>query len=223
MIGKIGKHRCPRCKSQLWFNSDDAFKESIKKPYLYCPVCYVPYKITLHEKKRRVVAVKKLEQQVEIPITVKQPNGGESIIYEKSISDNDFESLKKAIEVIKNMMKFYKLTALRDALPSFGYYYGIVDFETGMEYGTYAPLPSSSDVLSNIVERAGYYAFVTIYNLYHRYPFQVRQLICRYGIESVLKYMSTVCPQCQMVIPLEMAMCPYCKFWLQVDTSLQGK
>ena len=195
---RIKEHRCPRCKAKIWFNSDEAFEESMKKPFLTCPICFAPYKINLDEKKE-IAAVERLEQQVKIPILVTHPNGDKWIAYEPSIPDNDFKLLNQAVQLIK----LCNLRAFLEGFSGVGFYYGIDNF------GVYVPPPSSDGFLeTDILDKASY----IIVTLYHNYPFQVRQILRRYKKENLLGPVSTICPICKSVIPqTRIDNCPFCQ------------
>ena len=206
---RIKEHRCPRCKAKIWFNSDEAFEESMKKPFLTCPTCFAPYKINLDEEKK--IIVEKLTQQVNIPIEVTHPSGDTWNVYEPSITDKDYELLENAVKLIKNVKTWAVLDGILGGFGDVGLYYGMFDSMSGMGWGIYAP-PPSSDAVDAVMEQSLFTAFSELYRLYHIYPFQVRQILTRCGIEKVLVYMSTTCPKCNMVIPTDrIDNCPFCK------------
>lgn len=195
---KIKEHTCPRCKAKIWWESDDKYKEDMKKTFLTCPICFAPYKINIDEEKNEIT-VEKLEQQVNIPIEIKHPNGDKWIAYEPSISDNDFKLLNQAVQLIE----LCKFRAFLDGFSGVGFYYGIDNF------GVYVPPPSSDGFLeTDFLDKASY----IIVTLYHNYPFQVRQILRRYKKENLLGFVSTICPICKSVIPQSrIDNCPFCQ------------
>ena len=211
---RIKEHRCPRCKAKIWFNSNDEFEESMKKPFLTCPTCFAPYKISLDKGEKKLI-VERLTHRVDIPIEVKNLRGETWTVYEPSITDNEFQTLKKAVGTLKYIKNYTILDGILSGLGGIGFYYGFVDPMTGMGWGTYAPPPSSDALDYFIYKKLNenlFRAASELCKLYNTHPYQVRKILKRLGMEKVLDYISIVCLKCGMVIPMERAgNCPFCR------------
>jgi len=192
---KIEEHTCPRCKAKVWFTSEKNFEEAIKKPFLLCPICYVPYKINLDEN-NRIVSVERLTEQVNIEITVTLSND-KWIVYEPSMPDNVYDSLIATIKLLNS--------AEQQARPSL-----ITAFQAAFGNPMTAMFWDQRNKQES--EYFGKQALLSLETIYSTYPFQVKQILTKQGLGRYLNPLSTICPKCKSFIPRSrINNCPFCK------------
>ena len=192
---KIKEHNCPRCKAKIWFTSEKDFEEAMKKPFLICPICYVPYKLNLDEN-YKIVSVERVAKQVDIEITVTGPNSKWNV-YEPAMPDNVYNSLISIIKLLKLAEQQARPSVLGMVQTLFG------DPMSAMFWD------QRRKQLSEYSEKQALPNLEVIYSIY---PFQVKQMLTRQGLGKYLNLLSTICPKCKSVIPKSrINNCPFCK------------
>lgn len=84
---KIGKFKCPRCRTQQWFETIEALVEA--KDMDFCIECFLPLKLTVE-----VDQVKAVERLTNVSYPGEQP-----------ITDEDYFLLKKSVDSYKGIVK----------------------------------------------------------------------------------------------------------------------
>ena len=183
-------YKCPRCKTEIRFISEKHFEEEKKKkPFLTCPTCFLPYKINLDVKNRKV-SVERLKEQVNIEAQVDKWT-----ISEPSMPDAIYKRLDRAINLLKlaEDQTHKALTTIQALFDPMSAMFWEQSFQRDHESYKNKALP-------------------VLEELYNIYPFQVRQILTNKKLTQYLDAFSTTCPNCKMVIPKgRVGNCPYCK------------
>jgi phage FluMu protein Com len=84
---KLGKWKCPRCKTTQWFKSEEAFEEALKKGFDSCIECFAIVKISMEGKKLKVERFHKRRYTK----------------YEQQLTDEDYDLLKRTVGLLKGL------------------------------------------------------------------------------------------------------------------------
>ena len=156
---KFGKHKCPRCGTKQWYETEEDFNNALKKSFTTCVECFAPLKLTVDRKK---VKVQRLYSQ-------------EYSEGEPAITDEDFKLIKNTIGAIKGLeMMQSGMGMIETGSVLEGDYMSALYWNTKNQQFARSGNPVKDKVVSNII------------TLLNKYPGQTRLYFRKKGKERYL-------------------------------------
>ena len=191
---KFGKHKCPRCKSELFYQNQKDFEENSKKAYTNCPTCSAAYKIYLNEK-NKIMAVKELKIPQKTEFTAKNLKGDRFTFHEESIPGSVYSkllSIAKSLAYVKFQSKEIGGT--------------VVSLFGDQMSATY--MGQRGKRLSDSIEKL---VLPTLETIYSEYPGQVEVFLGSQGLLGFISSFQYPCKECGVNIPRRrLDNCPIC-------------
>lgn len=209
LFGKKPKYsfNCPRCKALL-FPQDEKFRESIEGQRADCPLCAKPLKIRLNKEKDSIEVEPLSNIKVGFYITVTSPDKQtqkQYYIEENALPDELFQILVLANEIAKQLSSLSSSSIL-----------------TGIQMLFDPSLATALAMIDSRMDAQLRYMGERVFNqlkvVYHNYPAQVRHIALNLlkFLPSYLVEISKGCPNCGMLIPVELKQCFVCNYEFEV-------
>ena len=191
---KFGKHKCPRCNSELYFSNQKELEEKSKKT-LNCAACLAPYRLHLNEKNKVYAEKIWLNEQEPIKFHSKNLKGEKFTFYEEPMPESVYSrllSIAKSLAYVKFESKEIGGT--------------IVSFLGDPMSATY--MGQRGKRFSDSIEKQ---VLPTLETIYTEYPGQVEVFLQKQGLLGFLSAFQYPCTECGVNIPRRRVNnCPVC-------------
>jgi len=208
--GKIKAHRCPRCGVPIWFKSMKGFEEEKKKPFMFCPICSVPYRM-VPDKEDRIVKVERIAERVPIEVKLEKQNE-EWTVFEQQMPDDVFQILRIAVDQLRNADQQVKQASnpsiSNTILGSIQTLFG--DPMSAMFWDQRDR--EKRENLRQLAKQTLSQTLCQIEMIYNRYPIQTQKMLLGHGLATFIISLSAICSECELYIPRgRINNCPFCK------------